>query len=69
MTVYGDLGATYGEHTTRTYGTLFDATDVPITGGLVRLFARVARSDIGAEVALTGVRAQVTTLPVGAQIN
>lgn len=69
MTIYGDLGDLYGSHANRTYGTLFDSTDVPITGGLVALIARVSRSDIAADIALTSVRAQVMTMPVELTIN
>lgn len=69
MTVYGDLGATYGTHTNATYGTLFDSGDVPQTGGFVALFARVARSEVVAQVAPTNVRARVTSPTVGYFIN
>lgn len=65
--LYGDLGATYGANLSRTYGTLFD--DAAPTSGLVALFARVPRSDVLAEVNVTSIRAQVTTMPVGATIN
>jgi hypothetical protein len=66
--IYGDLGATYGAHASKTYGELFDS-DLPPTSGLVALFARVPRSDVLAEVNVTSIRAQVTTMPVDATIN
>lgn len=66
--IYADLGATYGAHTDRIYGTLFDVDEAP-TLGLVVLFARSARSDVFATVNVTSVRANVTTLPVGYEIN
>jgi hypothetical protein len=69
MTIYGNLGSTYGAHTARTYGSLFDSSEVPQTGGFVTLYARLGRADVLADVASTSVRAAIITLPVEFTIN
>ena len=68
---YGDLGATYGSHTGRTYGTLFDADaqEAAPTLGLVTLIARVTTSDVAARVTITNVAARVTSSPIDYRIN
>ena len=58
MTTYGDLGALYGSHTSRTYGSLFDADETQLTVGFDRLLARVE---------LTGIAATPTMSAIGAR--
>lgn len=66
--LYGDLGATYGAHQSKTYGELFDA-DLPPTSGLVALFARVPRTDVYATPATTSIMATVAPCTIGWTLN